>query len=167
MIKTLYDLYIHQVREIQNAESQLLGALPKLEALANDDKLKKVFHSHLKETHKQLNRMGEILKRHRAEPVEAECTATKGLIDQGSELVREMSLGVVDPGLITVAQKIVHYGIATYGTVKAYADQLGFVDDLKMIEECLDEEGQTKERLTNIATGGFFSSGVNIEAIAL
>ncbi len=166
MITNLYDLYIHEIQDLHSAETQILEALPKMVARASSDELRDSFTKHLEETREQLNRIKKILGNHNERPENEECEATKGLLEEGQNLMNEMAGDVTDAGLITAAQRVEHYEIAAYGTAKAHAKLLDFDDDIKLLDETLDEESNANESLTKLATGGFFSSGVNSEAVA-
>ncbi|BDS07152.1 YciE/YciF family protein [Oceaniferula spumae] len=164
MITNLHQLYIHQIKDLHSAETQILEALPKLAAKANCDKLRDAFNHHLEETRDQLERINNILAAHNEPRGTDVCDATKGLIKEGDKLMLEMTGDAVDAGLIASAQRVEHYEIAAYGTAKEYADQLGYDNDVDLLDKTLEEESNANESLTKIATGGFFSSGVNEEA---
>ncbi len=165
MITNLYDLYIHQIKDLHSAETQIIDALPKLAARASTEELRDAFMSHLSETREQLNRINTILGNRNERAGDDTCEATRGLIEEGEHLIAEMAGDVVDAGLIAAAQRVEHYEIAAYGTAKEYAEVLGFDDDVKLLDETLEEESHANESLNKIATGGFFSAGVNDDAL--
>ena len=166
MIKNLHDLYIHQIQDLKSAESQILEALPKMIQRAQSSELREAFEHHLEETKKQNQRLDVILQRHGIPGQSETCQAAKGIIEEGSHLMSELTGDATDPGLITSAQRFEHYEIAAYGTAAEYADVLDYGEDKKLLEETLDEEGNANKKLTKLATGGFFGSGVNKEAVA-
>lgn len=161
MINTLHDLYIHQIKDLRSAEKQIIDAMPGLIERAENKDLRNALNEHLNESHEQLRRIDTILKNHRL-PLESErCEATAGLIKEGEHLMAEMAGNAIDAGIIAASQRIEHYEIAAYGTAKEYAEKLDYSDDVKLLDESLDEESEADKTLTKIATGGWFSSGVN------
>ncbi|MAS93531.1 MAG: hypothetical protein CMO55_10100 [Verrucomicrobiales bacterium] len=165
MITSLHDLYIHHIKDLHSAETQIANALPAMIQRASNDELKDLFQEHLTETFGQIDRILEILRNHDSRPGEENCQAIKGIIEEGEHLMDEMAGDAVDAGLIAAAQRVEHYEIAAYGTAKEYADVLGYDDDEKLIKQTLEQEGDTNKKLTKIATGGVFSDGANAEAV--
>ncbi|MDF1738796.1 MAG: ferritin-like domain-containing protein [Verrucomicrobiales bacterium] len=165
MITNLYDLYIHEIKDLHSAETQILAALPKLAARATCEDLKKAFESHIDETREQLNRLNTILGNRNERAGNDVCEATRGLIKEGESLIADMAGDVVDAGLIAAAQRIEHYEIAGYGTAKEYASVLDFDDDVKLLDETLEEEAGANDKLNKLAMGGFFSKGANKDAL--
>lgn len=161
MITNLKQLYLHQISDLYSAETQILEALPKMLSRARNEDLRAAFEEHLEETRDQLGRLNKILDSHGGGTRDECCNATKGLIIEGEELMKEMQSDAVDAGLIASAQRIEHYEIAAYGTAKEFADELSLDEDAKLLDETLAEEGAANERLTKIATGGLFGEGVN------
>jgi ferritin-like metal-binding protein YciE len=166
MINNLHDLYIHQLQDLYSAEKQILDALPTMIAKAQSSDLKEAFSHHEKETREHLTRVTSLLKNHGASAGTETCQAIKGLIEEAEHLMGELNRDAVDPGLVTSAQRVEHYEMAAYGTTKEFAKQLDYDDDVKVLDETLDEESNANEKLTKIATGGLFKSGVNKEAVA-
>ncbi|MDF1754714.1 MAG: ferritin-like domain-containing protein [Verrucomicrobiales bacterium] len=164
MITNLHQLYINQIKDLHSAETQIIEALPKMAARANSDDLRESFNKHLNETREQLTRINKILDSHGIHPGTDVCEATQGLLREGEKLMKEMIGDAVDAGLIAAAQRVEHYEIAAYGTARAYAKKLHYNDDVDLLSTTLDEESDANEHLTKIATGGFFSDGVNDEA---
>lgn len=165
MIKNLHDLYIHQLQDLYSAEEQILAALPKMIAKAQDSDLKAAFQEHEQETKKQFSRIANLLANHKTPAAGVTCQAIQGLIKESDHLMSEIQGEAVDPGLIASAQRIEHYEMAAYGTAKQFAKSLDYDDDAKVLDETLDEESDANEKLTKIATGGLFQSGVNDEAL--
>src|ERR1043166_5331890 len=137
----LQELLIEEMRDIYNAEGQLLKALPKMAKAAQSERLKEAFERHLEETEQQVERMErafEIL----GEPVKGKkCKAMEGLLAEGKEIMEEHSESpMLDAALICAAQKVEHYEIASYGTVCTWADLLGLTEVAELLKETLDEE---------------------------
>jgi ferritin-like metal-binding protein YciE len=157
----LQELLIEELRDIYNAEGQLLKALPKMAKSAQSERLKEAFERHLEETEQQIDRLErafELL----GEPVKGKkCQAMEGLIAEGKEIMEEHSeSAMLDAALICAAQKVEHYEIASYGTVCTWADLLGLDEVSDLLKETLDEEKTTDESLTEIA-----ESEINVEAV--
>lgn len=162
---TLHDLYIEQLRDLYNAEQQLTQALPKMASAATNQALKEGFEEHLEETHEQIQRLNTIFAELNAAPTGKTCQAMAGLVKEGEEAIRDhMDPDVRDAALIAAAQRVEHYEMAGYGTVRAFAKQLGFGNQADMLQQTLDEEGAADKRLTKVAEGGFMSAGVNKQA---
>lgn len=165
MITNLHQLYIHQIKDLLSAESQIAAALPKMIAKATCDDLKKALQNHLEETGKQTERLNTILGNHQLPREKEKCKAIEGIIAEGDHLMSEMTGDAVDAGIIASAQRVEHYEIAAYGTAKEYADKLDYDEDVKLLDETLEEEADCNEKLTKLATGGLFGTGVNDEAV--
>ena len=166
MITSLHDLYIHHIKDLHSAETQIVEALNKMISRASSEELRNAFTEHLSETEGQIDRIQQILANHGQSMGDETCKAISGIIEEGNSLMNEMVGEATDAGLIAAAQRVEHYEIAAYGTAKEYADVLGYSDDEALLEETLEQEGEANKTLTKIATGGFFSSGVNSEAVA-
>ena len=136
-IKTLVDLFIHDLSDVYSAEKQITRALPKMARAATDESLKAAFEAHLEETRGQIERLDQIVE---------------GLVEEAQEIIDSVEAGPVrDAGLIGAAQKVEHYEIATYGTLTAMAKRLGFDEAAKLLAETLQEEKATDEKLNVIA----------------
>lgn len=161
-LDTLKDLYIEEIKDLYSAEKQLVKALPKMAKAANDKNLQQAFRTHLKETAQHAARLEQICKELGVSPRGKKCVGMEGLIEEGSELIKEEpDPDVLDAGLIAKAQHVEHYEIAGYGTVRTYARQLGFENQADLLQQTLDEEGRTDHLLTELA-----ESGINVEAEA-
>ncbi|QJE97359.1 ferritin-like domain-containing protein [Luteolibacter luteus] len=166
MITNLEQLYIDQLRDLYSAEKQLIAALPEMAAHASHEELRDAFNHHLQETKEQQRRLQEIFDRHGLNPEGEECDAMRGLIKEAGKHIPDTSPGSVrDAVLIACANRVEHYEIAAYGVAKAFADCLGYHDDVKTLGKTLEEEGNADQTITRIATGGLFRSGVNEEAL--
>jgi ferritin-like metal-binding protein YciE len=165
MITNLHQLYIHQIKDLLSAETQITDALPKMIAHATDADLKQALEEHLKETGKQSERLNSILGNHHIPREKEKCRAIEGIIAEGEHLLKEMTGDAVDAGIIASAQRVEHYEIAAYGTAREYASKLDYDGDVTLLDETLEEEADCNEKLTKLATGGLFGTGVNDEAV--
>lgn len=162
---TLHELYIEQLRDLYNAEQQLLQALPKMASAATNKELQEGFEDHLEETHEQVQRLDTIFAELNMAPAGKTCQAMAGLVKEGEEAITEHTdPDVRDAALIAAAQRVEHYEMAGYGTVRAFAKQLGFGNQADLLQQTLDEEGAADKRLTKVAEGGLLKSGVNKQA---
>ncbi|CAM3739810.1 Ferritin-like domain-containing protein [Bordetella sputigena] len=150
--KTVEDLFLHELSDVYSAEKQLTKALPKLARAATNPDLKAAFESHLQETQGQIERIDQIVESAGLKLKRVKCMAMEGLVEEGKEIIDEIEKGpVLDAALIGAAQKVEHYEIASYGTLAAFAKQLGQQDALKLLLETLQEEKATDEKLTALA----------------
>jgi ferritin-like metal-binding protein YciE len=135
-------------------------ALPKMAKAANDKQLQQAFRTHLQETAQHVKRLEQICEELGVSPRGKKCVGMEGLIEEGSELIKENpDPDVLDAGLINKAQHVEHYEMAGYGTVRTYARQLGFDNQADLLQQTLDEEGKTDHLLTDLA-----ESGINVQA---
>lgn len=161
-----YQLFLDQLNDIYSAENQLLETLPKMAEAASTPKLKEAFEKHLKETQNQVKRLDEIFSKLDVEFDGETCEAMKGLVEEGDETIHRYPESLVrDAALITSAQRVEHYEMAVYGTLRAFAQHLGYDDFAKLLQKSLDEEGNANKTLTGIAEGGLFMSGINEKAM--
>lgn len=161
-LKTLDELFLHLLKDIYNAEKQLVKALPKMAKAAASDKLMAGFEEHLDQTEGHVERLETIFKSLGVPARGTKCAAMEGLVEEGSEMIDEdAEPAVKDAGLIAAAQKVEHYEIATYGTLVAFAELLGHADAVELLQQTLDEEKATDEKLTQLA-----ESEINLEAEA-
>lgn len=152
-IKTLNDLFVHALSDVYSAEKQLTKALPKMARAADSSDLAEAFKLHLEETQGQINRLDDVVESVPELKIKRmKCMAMEGLVEEGQEIIDSIEAGPVrDAGLIAAAQKVEHYEIATYGTLCALADKLGYKEAKKLLAETLKEEKSTDEKLTMIA----------------
>src|SRR5882672_7260938 len=151
-MNSLQDLFIHDLKDLYNAETQLTKALPKMAKAANDPDLKQAFQTHLAETEMQVQRLEQIFEELDESPKGKKCKAMEGLIEEGKELMEEDAQpAVMDAGLIGAAQKVEHYEIAGYGTVRTYAQMLGNDQAARLLQQTLEEEGNTDKKLNALA----------------
>ena len=159
-METLQELMVEEMRDIYNAEKQLLKALPKMAKKASNPQLRKAFETHMRETEGQVARLEKAFEKLGKKPTGKKCAAMEGLIEEGKEMMGEdMEDDVMDAALISVAQKVEHYEIASYGTVRTWAQQLGDDQLARVLQQTLDEEGKTDKLLTELA-----ENTINIEA---
>ena len=151
-LKSLKDLFEHEIKDLYSAETQLSEALPKMAEKASDSKLKKAFESHLEETKKQKERIEKIGEICNISVKGEKCEAMAGLVKEGEEMMKmDAESDVKDAGLIAAAQRVEHYEMAGYGTAHHYAKRLGLDDVAKLLEETLNEEKAADEKLNKIA----------------
>ena len=161
-IDSLRKLYVDELKDLYSAEKQLIQALPKMAKKASNAQLKQAFQQHLEITQMQLERLDRIFEALEKSPRGKKCKAMEGLIEEGKEMMQEdMEPEVMDAALIAAAQRVEHYEIAGYGTVRTYANLLGEKDAAKLLQQTLDEEGQADKILTQLA-----ESSINVEALA-
>ena len=159
-MESLQELLIEEMRDLYSAETQLTKAMPKMAKKASSPQLKKAFETHLRETEGQIQRLQKIFEKLGKKPTGKKCAAMEGLIEEGKEMMGEdMEDDVMDAALISVAQKIEHYEIASYGTVRTWAQLIGDDQTARALQQTLDEEGKTDKLLTQLA-----ESSINIEA---
>ena len=153
-MRTLEDLFEHQLKDLYSAESQLVDALPKMVEKANDSQLKDAFKSHLEETKEQKSRLENICRELNITPKGETCKAMEGLIKEAKSFIEEAKDDeVMDAGLIAEAQRVEHYEISGYGTAVRYAKELGHRDIAKKLQTTLDEEYDADNKLDKLAEG--------------
>ena len=151
-IKTMDDLYVHTLQDIYYAEKQIIKALPDMIAKATDRELKSDFQKHLKETENHVMRLEQVFKLHNLTPKGVNCPAIDGIIKEANEVAGEVDdKEVLDAALIAAAQAVEHYEITRYGTLIAWAYQLGRDDAAAILKKTLEEEKATDKKLTTIA----------------
>jgi len=159
-IRNLNDLFVHQLQDIYYAEKQLEKALQKMSGKAIDKQLKQGFLTHLDETKTHVKRLEEVFRMHGAEMKAVDCPAIDGIIEEADDVVGEVADdAVLDAALINAAQAAEHYEIARYGSLIAWAKQLGRNDCASILQKTLDEEKATDKQLTSLA-----ESKVNLRA---
>ena len=151
-LNTIEDLLLHELKDLFSAENQLVKALPKMAKAATNPDLKAGFEEHLEQTQGHVERLEEIAEIIGKKLTGHKCKAMEGLVEEGSELISEDAEDSVrDAGLIGAAQRVEHYEIAGYGTARALAQKLGHEDIAELLEQTLDEEKETDEKLTELA----------------
>jgi ferritin-like metal-binding protein YciE len=161
-MESLKDLYLEQLRDLYDAETQLVEALPKMAGAAHNPNLENAFNLHLRQTREHVTRLERVFSALGEKPEGQTCHGMKGLIKEGQEMIKAKGdPDVIDAGLIAAAQRVEHYEIAGYGTVRTYAEMLGAEEAVRLLEKSLQEEEETDDKLTELA-----ESHVNVEAEA-
>jgi ferritin-like metal-binding protein YciE len=151
-VKTIDELLLDELKDLYSAEKQITKALPKMAKAAVSQDLKTAFESHLEETQGQVERLDKIFEILGKTPRGKMCHGMEGLLEEGSEMMQELEKGPVrDAGLISAAQRVEHYEMAGYGSVREFASILGLRDIASLLDETLVEEKAADEKLTGIA----------------
>ncbi|SDU05328.1 Ferritin-like metal-binding protein YciE [Verrucomicrobium sp. GAS474] len=151
-IHTLHELFLEQLRDLYDAENQLLEALPAMADAAHDASLKNAFLAHFEETEGHVARLHQIFDILEEDPEGKTCQAMKGLIKEGKETINEdATQNVKDAALIAAAQRVEHYEMAGYGTVRTYAELMNHMAVGTLLQKTLDEEGSADKKLTVIS----------------
>jgi ferritin-like metal-binding protein YciE len=159
-INTLEDVFIEQLRDLYNAENQLIKALPKMAKAAHATELKEGFEHHLEQTKEHANRLEKIFEKLEKKPTGKTCKAMQGLVEEGAETIGEKATPEAkDAALIAAAQRVEHYEIAGYGSVRTYAKLLGHDQAAEALQITLNEEAETDKTLTKLA------ELINMEAV--
>ena len=150
---SLRELYVEELRDLYSAETQLVKALPKMAKGAADDQLRTAFEEHLRETSEHVSRLEQIFEQLGEKATGKKCMGMEGLVKEGSEMLKDSDFEeqVKDAGIIGAAQRVEHYEIAAYGTVRAFAELLGEDEHVSLLQMTLDEEKQADEKLTKLA----------------
>lgn len=158
---SLEDLFRHELKDLYDAEQRITEALPQMAEKAHNPELKKAFEQHLRQTEKHVERLEAVFQHRGCEPERVKCDGIVGLIKEGSNVLSaEGDPDAIDAGLIAAAQKVEHYEIAGYGTLRTFAQRLGDNYSAELLEQTLDEEKDTDVKLTSIA-----ESAVNPAAV--
>jgi ferritin-like metal-binding protein YciE len=151
-MKSLQDLFVDQLRDMYYAEKQMVKSLGKMIKKSSSEKLKKTLEEHLSETENQVDRLEQVFEKLELTARGKTCHAMDGIIDEAKEIMNEdAEHSVLDAGIIAAAQKAEHYEIASYGTLRTYADMLGYKNIASLLQETLDEETNADKKLTKIA----------------
>ena len=149
---SLRQLYVDELKDLYSAETQMVRALPKLAKASSSAELRQAFEEHLRQTSEHVSRLEQIFELLDEKPGGKKCLGMEGLVKEGGETMKEEYDGsLMDAALIGAAQRVEHYEIAGYGTVRAFAELLGENDHLAMIEQTLQEEKQADDKLTQLA----------------
>lgn len=163
--ENLKNLFISELKDLMNAEEQIVKALPEMVKAAEDPQLKDAFKKHLEETKSHVARLKKIFGMVGISGKGEVCEAMKGLIQEGSEAIEGYPKSSTrDAALIGKAQRIEHYEISVYGTLRTFAKELNLDEVVDLLQDTLDEEANADKALTKIAEGGMLSSGVNQKA---
>jgi ferritin-like metal-binding protein YciE len=157
----LEELLIDELKDLYNAENQIIKALPRMAKATSSPDLRRAFERHLEETRRQVERLDQIGEELEVKLTGKKCHGMEGLIEEGKEIMSEdLEAPALDAGLIGAAQKVEHYEIAAYGTARAHAEMLGYTKIARLLQQTLNEEGATDKKLTQLA-----ESVVNVEAV--
>lgn len=149
---SLRELYIDELRDLYNAETQLVKALPKMAKASTNEQLSEGFEEHLRQTTEHVSRLEQIFDRLGEKASGKKCLGMEGLVKEGADTMKEdYPEEVMDAAIIGAAQRVEHYEIAAYGTAKAFAELLGEEEDVSLLEQTLQEEKETDEKLTELA----------------
>ena len=160
-VQSLEDMFLEELKDVYNAENQILKALPRMAKKASATELRRAFEQHLKQTEVQVQRLERVFATLDEKPKGKSCKGMQGIIEEGKEVMSEdIEDDVLDAALIAAAQKVEHYEMATYGTLRAWAETLGNQQAAKLLQQTLDEEEATDKKLTQLA-----EQLVNAEAV--
>jgi ferritin-like metal-binding protein YciE len=153
-IKTMDDLFVHMLRDIYYAEKQIVKALPDMVKKASDPQLKQGFETHLRETENHVKRLEQVFDLTGKKAQGIDCPAIDGILEEANDIASEVEKQpVLDAALIAAAQAVEHYEMTRYGTLIAWAKQLGHNDAASLLNQTLDEEKATDKKLTAMAEG--------------
>jgi ferritin-like metal-binding protein YciE len=157
---SLHKLFVEQLKDLYDAEHQLIKALPKIAKASSSEELRNAFEEHLEKTQQHTQRIEQIFEAMGQTAKAQKCKGMEGLVKEGSEIIKEDDIenGVKDAALIAAAQRVEHYEIAGYGTVRAYANLLGETEAANLLEQTLEEEKEADQTLNQIA------EQINVEA---
>ena len=166
-IRSMDELFEHELEDLLSAEQQLVEALPAMVEAATLPALKTAFKDHLKETKTHVSRLEKAFKTLGKQPKAQTCKGMQGLIKEGEDMIKNaVDPAVLDAGLIAAAQRVEHYEIAGYGTARAHARTLGHTELVDLLQTSLDEEGAANKLLTQLAEGRMSFAGANEKALA-
>lgn len=151
-LESLYDLYLSELRDLYSAEDQIIKALPKVIEKAQSPELRNALASHLEETRGHVARLEQVFQMHGEEAKKQKCKGMEGVLDEGDEMIgKDATPAVRDAAIISACQRVEHYEMAAYGSVRTFAEQMGQERAAAVLQETLDEETAADEKLTNIA----------------
>lgn len=151
-LKSLHELLVHELKDLNDAERQLVEALPKMAKAAKSNELKQTFETHLRETEDHIERLEQVFGILGEKAARVKCKGMAGLIKEGEEMMKEdADPDVRDAALISAAQRVEHYEMAGYGACRTYARLLGYHQATNLLQQTLNEEGETDKKLTAIA----------------
>ena len=160
-LESLQDLFINELKDVYNAEKQIVTALPRMAKAATAPELQEAFTKHLRETRGQVRRLEQIFKSLGLPARGKKCKGMEGLLEEGKEILEEEGAAeVIDAALISAAQRVEHYEIAAYGCLRTYAQLLGHDDADKLLEQTLEEEEATDMALSALGEGGINQAAV-------
>lgn len=150
--KTLNDLFLQTLKDVLYAEKQILKALPRMAKATESEELRQAFETHREETQSQIERLEEVFRMLGKPARGVQCEAINGIIEEGKEVMEDFAdSAALDAGILAAAQAVEHYEITRYGSLKAWARELGMKDAVKLLDQTLQEEKKTDELLTRLA----------------
>ena len=153
-LRTLKDLYVHELKDLYSAEKQLVESLPDMVEAANSPQLREAFANHLNETRQHFDKVHQLLQNLDENPTSTKCKGMDGLLEEGEDAIHEEATPAVrDAFLIAAAQRVEHYEISGYGTARAYARSLGRKEDADVLNSILDQEYAADQKLDKLAEG--------------
>lgn len=159
-LESLHDLYLNELRDLYGAEQQIVKALPKVIDKTTSPQLRQALENHLEQTRGHVTRLEEIFRMHGEEAKKVKCKGMDGILDEGDDLIgKDATPEVRDAAIVSACQRVEHYEMAVYGSVRTYAQQMGHDRAAAILQQTLDEEKQADALLTQVA-----QSRVNIEA---
>jgi ferritin-like metal-binding protein YciE len=163
---SLRELYVDELRDLYNAETQLVKALPKMAKASSNAELRQGFEEHLRQTSEHVSRLEQIFEMLGEKPTGKKCLGMEGLVKEGAETMQEdYEDAVMDAAIIGAAQRVEHYEIAGYGTVRAFAELMGESEHVSLIEQTLQEEKETDDKLTQLAEEINAQAGQGLEGV--
>ena len=160
-LESMQDLFLNELKDVLNAEKQLVAALPRMAKAASAPELEQAFTKHLRETEGHVRRLEQIFKSLGQTPRGKKCKGMEGLVEEGKEILEEDGAEeVIDAALISAAQRVEHYEIAAYGCLRTYAQLLGMDEADRLLEQTLREEEATDKALTALGEGGINQAAV-------
>jgi ferritin-like metal-binding protein YciE len=162
-LKSLDDLLVHELQDLYNAEGQIVRALPKMIKAANHPELRAAFEEHLEQTEGQIERLEQAFKLLGMPAKGKKCDGMAGLLEEGKKMMEEdAEPAVMDAALISAAQKVEHYEIASYGCLRTYAQLLGYDEAVRLLEQNLAEEEAADQKLTELGEGGINEAAASV-----
>ena len=154
-LNTLEDLFFDQLKDLYSAEKQIIQALPKMAKAAQRAELRQAFENHLEVSKQQLERLDRVFQQTGTNPGRKKCMGMEGLLKEADEFLADNpGSDVIDAGLIANAQRVEHYEIAAYGTVRTFAQMMGNKEAVNLLQQTLNEEGRTDHVLSQLAESG-------------
>lgn len=165
-LETLQDLFLDELRDLYDAENQLVKALPKMAKASTSSQLRQAFESHLQETQGHVERLERIFSQLNQKTGGESCDAMKGLVKEGDKIASHIDESPLrDAGLIGAANRVEHYEIAAYGTARTFAQMLGYTDAVQLLQATLKEEEAADRKLTQIAEGMVNDNALQVGAL--
>jgi len=159
-LESLHQLYIKELHDLYDCENQIIKALPKMIDAADSNQLRTALEEHLEQTRGHVTRLEQIFQMHNEDVKGEKCKGMDGILDEGKDIVKhDENRGVRDAGIIAGAQKVEHYEISGYGSVRTWAEQMGHTQAAQLLQQTLNEEKEADKKLTQIA------ESLNIEAV--